>query len=594
MERTSQEPRRRLRAFIVSVSLLAAFTLPLLIQHQMTRILPGVYIERFHVGGLTIEQAYSELQKNVSFEFPKDVVLRHDNETFATPSASLGLSRNDQEALSEAFMVGRKGGFFKRMRDAFQAFLTGYQVHLTSTANQDLIAMWVEQVSSQLNEEGVEPSVQFGYARGQRVPIVDEGKLGRKVDTFQLSERILVWAQEPWTASSQRATKKELEIPISFILPLTSEQIELVRVRATQIQNKSIDLEADGLRFILDDTDLLTFFSIPQGYNEHAIDEVIEQWAKEIDRSPQEPSMTVENGKVTAFAPPRYGRALNSDQAKELLFTRLKLLEDPAVEKPPTDLIKLSFDTVQPTKSLAETNELGIKERIGFAESYFYHSIPNRVHNVALTAQRMNLALIPPGETFSYNNTIGEVSARTGFRTAYVIQQGRTVLGDGGGVCQGSTTIFRTALNAGLPILARKGHSYRVSYYEFNTLPGIDATVYSPSVDFKFMNDTPAHILVTAEVDPKNYHMVIEFWGTSDGRVSEISDHIVYDKVPPRATVYQDDPSLPPGVLRQVDWSAPGAKASFHYKVTRNGETLQDHVFKTTYQPWAAVYLRGI
>ena len=160
-------------------------------------------------------------------------------------------------------------------------------------------------------------------------------------------------------------------------------------------------------------------------------------------------------------------------------------------------------------------------------------------------------------------------------------------------MCQGSTTLFRAALNAGLPIVERRGHSYRVGYYEQNSLPGIDATMFAPSPDFKFSNDTLGHILVTANVDEKNYSMLIEFWGTSDGRVSAITDHRVFDQTPAKATVYQDDPSLPAGVTKQVDWSAPGAKTSFRYTVKRGNETLQDRVFTTAYQPWAAVYLRG-
>ena len=243
---------------------------------------------------------------------------------------------------------------------------------------------------------------------------------------------------------------------------------------------------------------------------------------------------------------------------------------------------------------LSSLNSLGINERIGFAESFFYHSIPNRVHNVELTARRVNLTLIPPGGEFSYNKTVGDVSSANGWLQAHIIKQGRTVLGDGGGLCQGSTTLFRAALNAGLPIVERRGHSYRVGYYEQNSPAGIDATVFAPSVDFRFKNDTPATILITMTVDPKNYYMLIEFWGTSDGRKAEISDITLFNVTPALPTIYQDDPTLPPGTLKQVDFAAGGAKTSFHYVVTRNGEKLQDQVFKTTYQPWAAVYLRGI
>jgi len=121
----------------------------------------------------------------------------------------------------------------------------------------------------------------------------------------------------------------------------------------------------------------------------------------------------------------------------------------------------------------------------------------------------------------------------------------------------------------------------------------VDATVIAPSKDFRFKNDTPGHILIQTINDPKKLHLVIEIYGTSDGRVASIENHKVWGITPPLPTIYQDDPSLPARTMKQVDWAAEGAKASFEYKVTRNGETLQDKTFSTAYRPWASVFLRG-
>ena len=214
-------------------------------------------------------------------------------------------------------------------------------------------------------------------------------------------------------------------------------------------------------------------------------------------------------------------------------------------------------------------------------------------HNVALTAAKLNGILLAPGETFSFNQTIGDVSAETGFQQAYIIKEGRTVLGDGGGVCQDSTTMFRAALDAGLEIVQRNAHAYRVSYYEQNSPAGIDATVYSPSPDFKFKNDTPAHILIQTTVNTGANYLKIEVYGTSDGRVSTISNARLWDQVPPPPALYQDDPSLPNGQVKQIDWEAWGAKAAFDWKVVRGSETLHEKTFYSNYRPWQAVYLRG-
>ena len=214
---------------------------------------------------------------------------------------------------------------------------------------------------------------------------------------------------------------------------------------------------------------------------------------------------------------------------------------------------------------------------------------------MALAASKLHGVLIKPGEVFSFNNTLGDVSASTGFQPAYIIKAGRTVLGDGGGVCQVSTTLFRAALNTGLPIIERQAHAYRVHYYEeAGFKAGLDATVFSPSVDLKIKNDTPGYILIQTNIDETVPSLTFELYGTGDGRKTEILDHKVWGITSPPPPLYQDDPTLQLGVVKQVDFSAWGAKASFQYKVTaEDGRVLQDQVFYSNFRPWQAVFLKG-
>jgi len=257
------------------------------------------------------------------------------------------------------------------------------------------------------------------------------------------------------------------------------------------------------------------------------------------------------------------------------------------------ETVEIAVARTTPSVTTNKVNELGINERIGRGESYYAHSIPNRIYNVGLSSARLNSALIAPGEEVSFNKLVGEVSSATGYRSAYIIEKGRTVLGDGGGLCQVSTTMFRAVMSAGLPITERWAHAYRVSYYELNSKPGVDATVIAPSKDFRFKNDTPGHILIQTINDPKKLHLVIEIYGTNDGRMVTTTEPKVWGIAPPPPDIYQDDPSLATGTVKQVDWSAWGAKASFEYRVVRDGETIQEKVFSSSYRPWANVYLRG-
>jgi len=201
--------------------------------------------------------------------------------------------------------------------------------------------------------------------------------------------------------------------------------------------------------------------------------------------------------------------------------------------------------------------------------------------------------LVPPNEEVSFNNILGDVSSLTGYKAAYVIKDGKTVLGDGGGVCQVSTTLFRALLDAGLPITERRAHAYRVGYYEQGFPPGLDATVYYPTTDLKFKNDTPAYILIQPTINLTDLSLVFEIYGTDDGRVATTTKPVITSQTAPPPDLYVDDPTLPLGTIKQIEHKAWGAKVIFDYKVTRGEETLIDQKFVSNYRAWQAVYLRG-
>ena len=296
-----------------------------------------------------------------------------------------------------------------------------------------------------------------------------------------------------------------------------------------------------------------------------------------------------ENGRVTNFKAHEDGLALKSDEFLEGVKANLNNISP----KSTVARVVLSEKVIEPEITLAKANNQGIEELIAEGESNFTHSIPTRIHNIQLAASKFNGQLIPKGATFSFNEIVGDISSITGYQPAYVIQNGKTVLGDGGGVCQVSTTMFRAALNAGLPIVERHAHAYRVSYYEQDSEPGFDATIYSPSVDLKFKNDTASAILIQTEIDEVNSILTFKFYGKKDDRKVEISKATVWDVAPPPEALYEDDPTLPSGEVKQVDFPAWGAKAKFTYKVTYKDGEVKEETFFSTFRPWRAVYLKG-
>lgn len=306
--------------------------------------------------------------------------------------------------------------------------------------------------------------------------------------------------------------------------------------------------------------------------------------AQEINLAPVEGLFEFTEGRVKAFKPAKNGRNLDISQT-------LYLISQKEMTYPKEIIINLPVNTIKPKVSMDQADNLGIIELIGKGESYFKDSIPVRIYNISLGSSKFHGLLIKPGDTFSFNQNIGKVSTFSGYQQAYVIEKGKTVLGDGGGVCQVSTTLYRAALYAGLPIVERVAHAYRVGYYEPPV--GLDATVYEPSPDFRFKNDTGKYILIQTIYQEGLQKLTFEFYGTNDGRISEISEPVIVSTSPPPEPKYQDDPTLPKGTEKQIDTAHSGAKVYFTRKVTKNGLLVINETVWSNYIPWAAVILRG-
>ncbi len=334
-----------------------------------------------------------------------------------------------------------------------------------------------------------------------------------------------------------------------------------------------------------------THYPASYTFSEEKLQKALGEVDEKIYIEPKNALFSVEGNRVTAFQESSDGRAIEYGKLSEQIKSVLPQMTQNTNEDDYSFVVPII--TTEPEVTTEEANDLGIVEVVGQGKSYFQGSILNRIHNVSLAASRVNGILVAPGETFSFNKNLGDVSRYTGYKEAYVISGGRTVLGDGGGVCQVSTTLFRAVLNSGLPIAERHAHSYRVGYYEQNSPLGMDATVFVPSVDFQFVNDTGHYILIQSFVDPTEQSLTFTIYGKGDGRKVEVSEPVITSTSPAPETLYEDDPNLPKGTEQQVDFAAPGATVVFSRKVTKDGKLEIDEDFRSVYSPWRAVIKRG-
>ena len=125
--------------------------------------------------------------------------------------------------------------------------------------------------------------------------------------------------------------------------------------------------------------------------------------------------------------------------------------------------------------------------------------------NLRLGVSALDDTLVPPGGTFSLNEAIGERTEERGFRSAPVIIGTRYEEEVGGGTSQVATTAFNAAWESGLKIIERNPHSLYIDRYQL----GRDATVYWPSLDLKFVNDTKTWVLVKGFVEADGVSVAI-------------------------------------------------------------------------------------
>lgn len=242
-----------------------------------------------------------------------------------------------------------------------------------------------------------------------------------------------------------------------------------------------------------------------------------------------------------------------------------------------------------PTDDLAA---LGIKESIGEGTSQFTGSPPERVHNVHTAAGYLNNAVVAPGETFSFNEAIGEISLERGYQEGLTIVADQTVPGIGGGVCQVSTTTFRAAFWSGLPILERNQHSYLVSYYQLDGSPeGFDAAVYQPWADLKWRNNTDHYILVQAQWTDEDLQVVL--YGTNPGVDVVRSEPVIENRIPPLPSKTIRNPALPRGTKEQKEWAHEGMEVTLTRTVSKDGKVLFEDSFYSKYKPWGDVWEVG-
>ncbi len=591
-------PRRIFAALVGGFILFIGIVLMWTLVYQLAnagRIFPGVSVAGVDLSGLSRGEAALKLSQTLSYASTGKILFRDGDKVWVASPVELGMVFDPTASANAAYEHGRSGGLFTSLSAQIRARGLGADVPPVILFDQRVAYAYLQNIAVQIDQPVAEAVLRV---EGTNV-ISEPGRLGRSLNL----DATLIYL------GAQLQSFRDGEVPL--VVQETSPrmldvnaQAEQARVMLSQSFTMTLPNTGSGdpgpwtfdvpvLANMLVTTFVADANGIPQvqvGLDETELRKSLSDLKVLVDRQPRDARFEFNDstGQIEPISSSTVGREMDVEATIDAVNVALQRGEHS---------VNLVVAEQQPAISdQAAGPDLGIVELVATQTTYFYGSSEARIQNIVTAASQYHGLLIAPGETFSMGSVLGDVSLENGYAEALIIYGGRTIKGVGGGVCQVSTTLFRTVFFAGFPIIERYSHAYRVPYYEMDAsghvdtqFAGMDATVYFPLVDFKFQNDTPYWMLMETYVNVGARTLTWKIYSTSDGRSITWETTGPQNIVPAPETVFEENPDLKANEIKQVDYAAEGADVTVTRTVWRGGLVYFTDQIQTHYEPWAAV-----
>ncbi len=547
------------------------------------KIYPGVQVMGVDLSGMTRDEARQALEQAARAYALPQVALRYGDQIWPLSQDDLGVVVLVDESLNQAFALGRNGDMTENLSAQWQAFWRGAVLEPTVEVNPGRVEQTVRELTASLNHAVTESRVSLSELQ----VVITSSQPGQVVDVPATVEAVIRRVENGMGGIVDVQVQK---IPAAGTIPIASKKT----IEETLSQPILLTDPRGEFQFSLDPATLATLVTwvnddeqvgqVKPEVDTDALVSIVEDWAKQVYRPPLDARFDFDpkRGQLIELSPSANGYELDVEATVAAIENAI-LTGEKQVELP----VRL----VKPDVASEDAPSFGIKELVARGTTKFAGSSKARVKNIEVAASKFVGVVIPPGGVFSFNKYVGDVTAANGFEDSLIIAGDRTAVGVGGGVCQVSTTVFRASFFGGFPTVERWAHGYVVSWYG---KPGIDATVYTPKVDFKFKNTTDAYLLIKPIVDTKKGILIFEFYGTKPGWKVEVGEPQYSNRQPPPPPLYIEDPTMPPGKVVQFDWAVEGLDAKVPRKVwDKDGNLLIDEVLVSKYKPWQAKFRFG-
>lgn len=471
-------------------------------------VYPKVSVQGLDIGSKTLKEGFDildEKNKNLS---TKNIILTYGEQEYSTTFEELGIKLNTDETLIQAYRIKRKNNILASLQSIFQETDVNWVYNSDNEILESALGAKVNPALKTLAD------AKLDYKDGQIIIIPEQA--GESLDVSKIAGSII-----------PIITQDEVKLEIPLI-----KESPAITTSSWESQKKELDSFLSKYEIFFNDTNII----IPP--EEIVTWITIDQTTKKIDISQDTIKEYLESVQKTLTSQPVNAKLRFNSETQQIEILEpgkegTKLMMEESSKRIRNDILagvkrtELFVAVTSPLIDESQFDALGVKTLLGKGESNFRGSSRSRVKNINVAANKISSTLLKPGEDFSFVNTLGKVDARNGYLPELVIKGNKTIPEYGGGICQVSTTLFRAALNAGLPITERRAHSYVVNYYG---KPGLDATIYLPKPDFRFQNDTNHHILIQHYI--VGTILYYEIYGTSTGRTAKTIEPVVLESSP--------------------------------------------------------------
>lgn len=523
----------------------------------------GTRVAGVDIGGMTQEAAVAKLEQEYRSVADQPVEFVAGEASFAFAATQLGVEPDWRGAVSAAASSGDGFGPLRGFRRLHTRFFGGDVQPAVAVSNAAL-EFALDRIAGNVDRE---PRSAALKRRGLRFEVVPE-QSGMRLAREPAAELVVR------TLGSIERTGNGVALSVETTRPpVTARMLAVPARRARLAVSAPVFLRSEARSWRLSRARIAGLLELPRdGARRLAIagdeaDAYFRALAERVGKPPVDASFHA-NGDVVGIIPARSGIELDVPRTAQALLR--------AATSPGNRIAQVSVARALPDRSTAEARAMGIDRSMGSYKTY-NSGTWDRITNLRLGVTLLDGTLVPPGGTFSLNAAIGERTVERGFRTAPVIIGTEYAEEVGGGTSQVATTVFNAAWEAGVRITERNPHSLYISRYQL----GRDATVYWPSLDLKFENDTKSWILVKGFVESDGIR--VGLYGGERRRVESSSGTMeITGSVPVKRV---RDPTVPRGrTVVEEEGSRPSRTSVTRTIYEANGDLVRTETWNTSYK----------